>query len=297
MSVQNRFPNPVDQYRKPGFPEQSQEEPGLSSKMQPVPDHGEESYQGSGRLTGRRAVITGADSGIGRAVAIAFAREGADVVLSYLPEEQPDADEVVSLIGAAGRKAVPAPGDLKDEEYCTRLIERAASELGGIDILVNVAGKQQHVDSIADLTSVQFDETMKTNVYALFWLTKAALPHMEAGGSIINTSSVQAYDPSPGLLDYATTKASINTFSKALAQQVAGRGIRVNVVAPGPFWTPLQVAGGQPTEALPAFGEDTPLGRAGQPAELAGTYVFLASTDASYVTGSTISVTGGSPTP
>jgi NAD(P)-dependent dehydrogenase (short-subunit alcohol dehydrogenase family) len=297
MSVQNPFPNPVEQYPKPGFPEQSQPEPGLASEMQPVPDHGEQSYQGSGRLTGRRAVITGADSGIGRAVAIAFAREGADVVLSYLPEEQSDADDVQSLVEAAGRKAVAAPGDLKDEAFCERLIERAVAELGGIDILVNVAGKQQNVDAIADLTSVQFDETMKTNVYALFWLTKAALAHMEPGSSIINTASVQAYDPSPGLLDYATTKAAINTFSKALAQQVASRGIRVNVVAPGPFWTPLQVVGGQPTEALPTFGADTPLGRAGQPAELAGAYVFLASADASYVTGSTISVTGGAATP
>ncbi len=297
MSTGEAFPDPVHQYPKPGFPKQAQEEPGLASAMRPVPDHGETGYRGRGRLEGRRAVVTGADSGIGRAVAIAFAREGADIVLSYLPAEQADADEVVSLVEAEGRRAIAAPGDLKDEGTCQGLVRTAVAELGGIDVLVNVAGKQQHVEAIADLSSTQFDETMKTNVYALFWLTKAALPHMPPGGSIINTSSVQAYDPSPGLLDYATTKAAINTFSKALAQQVAGRGIRVNVVAPGPFWTPLQVVGGQPTEALPTFGADTPLGRAGQPAEIAATYVLLASAESSYTSGATFSVTGGTATP
>jgi NAD(P)-dependent dehydrogenase (short-subunit alcohol dehydrogenase family) len=265
--------------------------------MTPRPDHGEESYVGSGRLEGRRAVVTGADSGIGRAAAIAFAREGADVVLSYLESEQPDADEVIALVEKAGRRAIAVPGDLSTEEGNVALVQKAVHELGGIDVLVSVAGHQQAVESIADLSSEQFDETFKTNVYGLFWLCKAALAHMEPGASIITTSSVQAYNPSPQLLDYAATKSAINTFSKALAQQVAERGIRVNVVAPGPFWTPLQVSGGQPTEALPTFGEQAPLGRAGQPAELAGAYVYLASAESSYTTASTLSVTGGSPTP
>ena len=289
--------DPTTEYPKPGFPEQTQPAPGLAGEMDPKPDHGEESYKGGGRLTGRKALITGADSGIGRAVAIAFAREGADVVLSYLPSEEPDAREVVDLIEAAGRRAVSVPGDLKDRAYCEELVAQTVQALGGLDLLVNVAGMQQAVEEIADLTAEQFDATFKTNVYALFWITKAALPHMPPGSAIINTSSVQAYTPSPILLDYATTKAAINTYSKALAQQVATRGIRVNVVAPGPFWTPLQVSGGQPTEKLPKFGADTPLGRAGQPAELASTYVYLASQEASYVTGATISVTGGEPTP
>jgi NAD(P)-dependent dehydrogenase (short-subunit alcohol dehydrogenase family) len=289
--------DPTTAYPQPPQPEQQQPVPGLAGEMTPRPDHGEESYVGSGRLEGRRAVVTGADSGIGRAAAIAFAREGADVVLSYLESEQPDADEVIALVEKAGRRAVAVPGDLSTEEGNKALIETAVHELGGIDVLVSVAGHQQAVQAIADLSTEQFDETFRTNVYGLFWLCKAALPHLDPGASIITTSSVQAYNPSPQLLDYAATKAAINTFSKALAQQVAERGIRVNVVAPGPFWTPLQVSGGQPTEALPSFGEQAPLGRAGQPAELAGAYVYLASGESSYTTASTLSVTGGSPTP
>jgi NAD(P)-dependent dehydrogenase (short-subunit alcohol dehydrogenase family) len=289
--------DPTTRYPQPPQPEQEQPVPGLAGEMTPRPDHGEESYVGSGRLEGRRAVVTGADSGIGRAAAIAFAREGADVVLSYLESEQSDADEVIALVEKAGRRAVAVPGDLSTEEGNKALVETAVHELGGIDVLVSVAGHQQAVQAIADLSTEQFDETFRTNVYGLFWLCKAALPHLDPGASIITTSSVQAYNPSPQLLDYAATKAAINTFSKALAQQVAERGIRVNVVAPGPFWTPLQVSGGQPTEALPSFGEQAPLGRAGQPAELAGAYVYLASGESSYTTASTLSVTGGSPTP
>jgi NAD(P)-dependent dehydrogenase (short-subunit alcohol dehydrogenase family) len=289
--------DPTTRYPQPPQPEQEQPVPGLAREMTPRPDHGEESYVGSGRLEGRRAVVTGADSGIGRAAAIAFAREGADVVLSYLESEQADADEVVALVEKAGRRAVAVPGDLSTEEGNKALVATAVHELGGIDVLVSVAGHQQAVQAIADLSTEQFDETFRTNVYGLFWLCKAALPHLDPGASIITTSSVQAYNPSPQLLDYAATKAAINTFSKALAQQVAERGIRVNVVAPGPFWTPLQVSGGQPTEALPSFGEQAPLGRAGQPAELAGAYVYLASGESSYTTASTLSVTGGSPTP
>jgi NAD(P)-dependent dehydrogenase (short-subunit alcohol dehydrogenase family) len=289
--------DPTTKYPKPPQPEQQQPAPGLAAEMEPRPDHGEESYVGHGRLEGRRAIVTGADSGIGRAAAIAFAREGADVVLSYLESEQADADEVIALVEKAGQRAIAVPGDLSTEAGNTTLVARAVEELGGIDVVVSVAGYQQSVDDIADLSTEQFDETYRTNVYGLFWLCKAALPHLEAGASIITTSSVQAYTPSPHLLDYAGTKAAINAFSKGLAQQVAERGIRVNVVAPGPVWTPLQVAGGQPTDALPTFGEQAPLGRAGQPAELAAAYVYLASEEASYTTGSTLSVTGGSPTP
>ena len=241
---QYTFQDPTTQYPRPPFDKQSQPAPGL----------------------GRKALVTGADSGIGRAVAIAFAREGADVVLSYLPSEEPDAQEVVKLVEEAGQKAVAAPGDLKDEGYCRGLVGRAVQELGGLDILVNNAGKQQEQEGIADISSEQFDATFKTNVYSLFWLCQEALPHLPPGASIINVSSIQAYTPSPILLDYATTKAAINTFSKALAQQVAEKGVRVNVVAPGPVWTPLQVSGGQPTDALTEFGGKTPLGRPGHPA-------------------------------
>ena len=297
MADQATLQDPTTEYPQPPMEKQTQDPPGLARAMTPKPDHGETSYKGSGKLTGRRALITGADSGIGRAVAIAFAREGADVALAYLPEEQPDADEVVTLIEEAGRKAVALPGDLKDERYCEQLVADAVAQLGGLDILVNVAGKQTSVEDIADLTTEQFDATFKTNVYAMFWLCKAAVPHMKPGSSIINTSSVQAYQPGGSLLDYATTKASNNAFAKALAEQLGPRGIRVNVVAPGPIWTPLQITGGQPPEAIPDFGSQTALGRAGQPAELAGAYVYLASDDASYTTGATISVTGGMPTP
>lgn len=246
---------------------------------------------------GRKAIVTGADSGIGRAVAIAFAREGADIVLSYMPEEEADAKEVVKLVEEASRKAVALPGDLKDEGYCEQVIAAAVEQLGGVDILANIAGKQQFVTDIADLTTEQFDATFKTNVYSLFWLCKAAIKHMKPGSTIINTSSIQAYQPAPILLDYATTKAAINTFSKSLAQQVAGKGIRVNVVAPGPVWTPLQVSGGQPEEVLKDFGAKTPLNRPGQPAEMAPAYVFLASQESSYISGETLNANGGMPTP
>ncbi|WP_379163553.1 SDR family oxidoreductase [Paenibacillus sp. sgz5001063] len=290
--------DPVKQYTKAGPEfEQQQNPPGLEQEMNPLPDAGQDTYRGTGRLTGRKAIVTGADSGIGRAVAIAFAREGADVVLSYLPEEEKDAQEVVKLVQEAGRTAVAVPGDLKDEKYSEELVAAAVDKLGGIDILANIAGMQQFVPEIADLTTEQFDATFKTNVYGLFWLCKAALKHMKPGSTIINTSSIQAYEPSPILLDYATTKAAINTFSKSLAQQVASKGIRVNVVAPGPVWTPLQVAGGQPTKVLKDFGAKTPLGRPGQPAEMAPAYVFLASQESSYISGETLNANGGMPTP
>ena len=297
MADQYTMVDPTSQYAKPGFAEQQQPGAGLASQMTPTPDHGEDTYRGTGRLAGRKALVTGADSGIGRAVAIAFAREGADVVLSYLPEEESDAREVIALVQAAGQVAVAAPGDLTDEAYCEALVARAVAELGGFDILVNNAGKQQNVPEIADLTTAQFEETFRTNVFAMFWLCKAAVAQMPPGATIINTSSVESYSPSPILLDYASTKAAINAFSKALAQQVASKGIRVNVVAPGPIWTPLQVAGGQPAEALKEFGAQTPLGRPGQPAELAAPFVFLASPESSYVVGETLAVTGGMPTP
>ncbi len=277
----------------------AQEQPGsgLDADLIDKADLGESTYRGSGRLTGRKALITGADSGIGAATAIAFAREGADIVLSYLPSEAEDADRIVSLITDAGQKAVAFPGDLTDAGYCRELVAHAVAQLGGLDIVINNAGKQQHVEQLEDLGDEQFDETFTTNVYAMFWICKAAVPHLKPGSTIINTSSIQAYQPSPNLLDYATTKAAINTFSKGLSQQLAPRGIRVNVVAPGPIWTPLQTAGGQPTEELPEFGDSTPLGRPGQPAELAPAFVYLASAESSYVVGETLHVNGGMPTP
>ena len=289
--------NPVDQYPRPPFPVQTQDAPGLAGKMVPRPDHGETSYQGTGRLLGRKALITGGDSGIGRAVAIAYAREGADVAINYLPVEEPDAREVVALIQAAGRKAVALPGDIRDEAFCIRLVADAARELGGLDILVNNAGKQHATDSIVDITTEQFDSTFKTNVYAMFWITRAAVPLMQAGAAIINTASEQAYNPSANLLDYAQTKAAIVNFSKSLAKQLARQGIRVNAVAPGPIWTPLQVSGGQQPQALPTFGANTPLGRAGQPAELAAVYVTLASQESSYATAQVYGVSGGNGNP
>lgn len=285
--------DPRTQYPQPKFEDQPQPVPGLAKDMVPKPDHGERSYVGFGRLVGRRAVITGADSGIGRAVAIAFAREGADVVLNYLPSEEPDAREVVALVEEAGRKAIALPGDISDEQFCTRLIDTARKELGGIDILVNVAGKQHNVKAIADLTTEQFEQTFRVNVYAMFWLCKAALPHMPPGATIVNTTSIQSYQPSAGLLDYASTKAAITAFTHALAKQVAERGIRVNAVAPGPVWTPLQPSGGQPEEKIPDFGAEVPLKRPGQPAELASVYVLLASQESSFVTGEVYGVTGG----
>lgn len=287
--------NPVTQYPQLSIPEQSQPEPGLDAKLEPQADHGQTTYQGSGRLLGRKALITGGDSGIGRAVAIAFLREGADVVISHLPSEQSDADETIRLADCPDRTALSVAGDLTSEAFCHELVQRASDELDGIDILVNNAGKQIYVPKLEELTSEQLQATFTVNVFAMFWLTQAALTHLPAGATIINTTSIQAYQPSPGLLDYAATKAAIANFTKGLAQQLAPRGIRVNAVAPGPIWTPLQPSHGQPTEKLTHFGEDTPLGRAGQPAELAPTYVFLASQESSYITGEIIGVTGGKP--
>ena len=289
--------NPVEMYSDIEPTAQYQEGAGLDSKLRDKADRGEKTYRGTGRLEGRKALITGADSGIGAAVAIAYAREGADVAISYLPEEEEDAKTIVKLIEEAGRKAVALPGDITEAAFSKQLVADAVAGLGGLDILVNNAGKQQHHEDLAELSDEQFDETFKTNVYAMFWITKAALPHLKPGSTIINTSSIQAYSPSEILVDYATTKASINAFSKGLSQQLAPKGIRVNVVAPGPIWTPLQTAGGQPTEALPTTGEQTALGRWGQPAELAPAYVFLASAESSFVVGETLNVNGGMPTP
>lgn len=294
---QYTFDNPVDRYPSISPDEEQVPEPGLESDLSPRADLGEDSYVGTGRLTGRKAIVTGGDSGIGAAAAIAFAREGADVALVYLPEEEEDAQRIAGLIRDAGRTAVTIPGDLKERAFSDEIVKRALDELGGIDILVNNAGKQIAAESLTDIPDDQFDHTMKTNVYAMFWLTRAALPHLPAGATIINTTSIQAYQPGEQLVDYATTKAAINAFTKALAQQLAPKGIRVNAVAPGPIWTPLQVSKGQPAEAIPEFGQQTPLGRPGQPAELAPAYVFLASPESSYVIGETLSVTGGMPTP
>ena len=279
--------------------EQYLEGAGTDAEMaENVPaDHGEDTYRGSGRLAGRKALITGGDSGIGAAVAIAYAREGADVAIGYLPEEQEDADRIVALIEAAGRKAVALPGDITSLAFCEELVASAVEQLGGLDILVNNAGKQQNVDSITDISDEEFDETFKTNVYATFRITKAAVPHLKPGSTIINTTSIQAYAPSPNLIHYAATKSTVNNLAKGLAAQLAPKGIRVNAVAPGPIWTPLQPAGGQPPEALPSAGEQTYLGRWGQPAELAPAYVFLASGESSYVVGETLHVDGGMPTP
>ena len=248
-------------YPRPPFAEQPQRAPGLASEMKPIPDHGETSYIGSGKLAGKKALITGGDSGIGRAVAIAYAREGADVAIGYLPEEESDAASVIALIQAEGRKAVAIPGDIRVESFCDTLVEKAVAELGGLDILVNNAGRQQYCESIDDLTTADFDATFKTNVYAPFWITKAALRHLQEGAVIINTTSVQAFKPSAILVDYAQTKACNVAFTKSLAQQLGPRGIRVNAVAPGPYWTPLQSSGGQPQSKVQKFGEDTPLGR------------------------------------
>jgi len=289
--------NPLTQYVKPPFQKQTQPWPGLASKMVPPPDHGETSYQGTGRLNGRKALITGGDSGIGRAVAIAFAREGADVAIGYLPAEESDAREVIALIKAAGRKAVALPGDIRSEAFCTQMVARAARELGGLDILVNNAARQHQVGSILDLTTEEFDWTLKTNLYAMFWITKAAVPYFQPGACIINTASEQAYDPSPNLLDYAQTKAAIVNFTKALSSQIIHRGIRVNAVAPGPIWTPLQPSGGQDPNKLPQFGANTPMMRPGQPAELAPVYVTLASQESSYATGQVYGVNGGNALP
>ena len=292
-----KLQDPKTKYPKPPFKEQSQPWPGLASKMEPRPDHGEQSYKGSGRLLGRKALITGGDSGMGRAAAIAFAREGADVALNYFPSEQPDADEVIDLINQAGRKGAKIPGDLRDENFCNKLVAAAIEHLGGLDILVCNAARQQTRKSILDITTEDFDATMKTNVYAPFWIIKAALPHMQPGSVIIGTTSEQATDPSPEIYDYAMTKAATTSYIRSLAKQLAPKGIRVNGVAPGPIWTPLQVSGGATMEKLKEFGGQTPFGRPGQPAELASIYVQLASDDATYATGQVYGACGGSGQP
>ena len=299
MTTHNQYAmqDPTKQYPQPEFDKQPQSAPGLSQEMDPKPDHGETSYKGFGRLAGRHALITGADSGIGRATAIAYAREGADIALSYLPSEERDAAEVIGLIREAGRKAIALPGDIGDEAFARKLVRSAHQELSGLDILVNVAGKQTAVMDIADLTTEQFEATFRTNVTAMFWLCREAIPLMPPGAAIINTTSIQAYQPSPSLLDYASTKAAIVAFTKALAKQVAEKGIRVNAVAPGPFWTPLQPSGGQPQQKIPSFGAKTPLGRPGQPAEIAPIYVLLASQESSFVTAEIYGVTGGNHLP
>jgi NAD(P)-dependent dehydrogenase (short-subunit alcohol dehydrogenase family) len=289
--------DPKDKYPKPPFERQSQKWPGLASRMNPRPDHGESSYRGSGRLAGRKALVTGGDSGMGRAAAIAFAREGADVAINHLPEEEEDAREVIDLIRKAGRTGLSIPGDLRDEAFCQRLVDETVRGLGGIDVLVMNAARQQTQKSNLDVSSEDFDATMKTNIYAPFWIIKAALPHLPAGSAIVATTSEQAYDPSPDLYDYAQTKAATMNYVKSLAKQLASRGIRVNGVAPGPVWTALQVSGGATMEKIEKFGGQTPLGRPGQPAELASIYVQLAAEDASYATGQVYGSSGGSGQP
>jgi len=290
---QTTIQDPTTQYYTGEYPKQKQPAPGVQAKMTPVPDCGEESYKGSGRLSNRKALVTGGDSGIGRAAAIAYAREGADVAINYLPAEEEDARQVKQLIEEAGRKAVLLPGDLSDEAFARSLVHKAHEALGGLDILALVAGKQTAVEKIADLTTEQFKQTYAVNVLALFWITQEAIPLLPAGASIVTTSSIQAYQPSPHLLDYASTKAAILNYSRGLAKQVAEQGIRVNVVAPGPIWTALQISGGQPQEKLPQFGQQTPMKRAGQPVELAPIYVYLASQESSYVTAEVHGVCGG----
>lgn len=297
MPTAEALEDPTTKYPRPPFKGQSQPWPGLAKDMDPKPDHGEKTYKGTGRLAGRKALITGGDSGMGRAAAIAYAREGADVAINYLPAEEPDAQEVVALIRAAGRKAVAIPGDITSEDFCKKLVADAVSALGGLDILVNNAALQQTKPSILDISSEQFDRTMKTNIYAPFWITKAALPHLKPGSAIIATTSEQAYDPSAELHDYAQTKAANMSYVKSLAKQLGAKGIRVNGVAPGPIWTPLQVAGGATQEKLKSFGGDTPMGRPGQPVELASIYVQLAANDGSYATGQIYGASGGAGNP
>jgi NAD(P)-dependent dehydrogenase (short-subunit alcohol dehydrogenase family) len=289
--------NPTDKYPKPPFKKQKQPWPGLAGKMEPRPDHGETSYRGSGRLSGRKALITGGDSGMGRAAAIAYAREGADVAINYFPTEEEDAREVIELIEKAGRKALALPGDLRDEQFCKQLVEDTVRGLGGLDILVSNAGRQQAHDSILDISNEDFDATMKTNIYAPFWIIKAALPLLKPGSAIIATTSEQAYDPTPDLYDYAQTKAATMNFVKSLAKQLGSKGIRVNGVAPGPIWTPLQVSGGASMEKLEKFGSQTAFKRPGQPAELASIYVQLAASDASFATGQVYGSSGGAGQP
>ena len=290
--------DPRTKYPKAFPKEDRQEDPGLDIKMTTEPDLGLDSYKGSGKLTDRRALITGGDSGIGAATAIAYAREGADVAIAYLPEEQEDADRIIKAIEAEGRKAVAIPGDLRDRDTCVSTIRQAVDALGGLDILINNASRQVWNDGISNISDEDFDDTMKTNIYAAFYLTKEAVNHMPPGSSIIFSTSIQAYDPSKELLDYAITKAAFNNFAKGLSGELLpSKGIRVNAVAPGPIWTVIQPAEGQPQEVVDEFGQGSVIGRPGQPAELAGAYVFLASEDASYINGQTIGVTGGALTP
>ena len=278
---------------KPPFPEQTQSMPGSSAAMNPQPDYGESSYKGSGRLTDKKTIITGADSGIGRAVALAFAREGADVLISYLNEHE-DARETQRLVEEAGRKAVLVPGDLQDPAHCRAIVARAVEAFGRVDILVNNAAHQASFQSLEDISDEEWELTFRTNIHAMFYLTKAAVPHMPEGSSIINTTSVNADTPSPQLLAYATTKGAIQNFTGGLAQLLADKGIRVNCVAPGPIWTPL-IPSTMPPEKVKEFGSQVPMKRPGQPRELAPVYVMLAEAGASYVSGATVAVTGGKP--
>ena len=287
--------DPRDKYAEGGFPDQQQEQPGLTDETTPEPDHGEDSYVGAERLAGRKALITGGDSGIGRAVAIAFAREGADVAIAHMPQEQEDADDTVALIRDAGRTGASYAGDVRDEAFATSIVDDARRELGGLDILVLNAAYQKDRESLASLETEEMDRVFQTNLYGLVYSARQAVPHLKPGSSIIVTSSVQAFNPSPGLIDYAMTKAAQVAFVKALAEELGPQGIRVNAVAPGPIWTPLIPATGWDAERLASFGTDTPLGRPGQPAELAGAYVYLASEAASYVSGAVLPVTGGKP--
>jgi NAD(P)-dependent dehydrogenase (short-subunit alcohol dehydrogenase family) len=285
--------DPKEMHPKPPFPEQEQEPVGLETEMEPRPDYGEESYRGSGKLEGKAAIITGGDSGIGRAVALAFAREGADVLISYL-DEHSDAEETVRIVEKEGRRCIAMAGDIGEEPHCQQIVERAVQEFGKVDVLVNNAAYQDVIESIQDVTEGMLVRTYRSNIFAMFFLCKAAFPHMQPGGTVINTTSIQAYQPSPTLLPYSTTKGAILTFTKGLSDEAIKKGIRVNAVAPGPVWTPL-IPMSFPGEEVAEFGKSTPMGRPGQPAELAPVYVFLASSDSSYITGECIGVTGGKP--
>jgi len=287
------FIDPTTKHREDGYPPQEQEQPGLTARTEPKPDHGEDSYEGNGRLLDARALITGGDSGIGRAVAIAYAREGADVAIAHLPSEQEDADVTLAWVREAGRIGCAYAGDVRDEGFATQIVEDTVEELGGLDILVLNAAYQKDRDSLATIETAEFDRVFQTNLYALMYTARAAIPHLKPGASIIVTASVQSFDPSPALIDYAMTKAAQVAFVRALADELGPTGIRVNAVAPGPIWTPLIPATGWGADKLASFGQDTPIGRAGQPAELAGAYVYLASDDASYVSGAVLPVTGG----
>lgn len=284
--------DPRSRYHSDGFPEQEQAQPGLTGATDPAPDHGEDTYVGAGRLEGKRALITGGDSGIGRAVAIAYAREGADVAIVHMPEEEEDARITAALVADAGRTAVTIAGDVRDEGFCVDAVARTVASLGGLDILVLNAAYQQNRDGFETIPTEEFDRVFRTNLYSMMWFGREALPHLAPGSSIISTTSIQAFNPSPGLIDYAMTKAAQVAFTKALAEELGPKGIRVNAVAPGPIWTPLIPATSWP-DRLPTFGQDTPLGRAGQPAELAPAYVLLASAEASYISGAILPVTGG----